>query len=412
MPERPFRVGAARRRITPPSEVGPVYRAGYKMMEAERLTGTVDEIFLRCMTVETKASRVIFLSLDLIGLFRDFTDALASRLAPQGIEPNSLIVATTHSHAAPDTMGAWGPSFGVSGYNQEYAEFLLTAAVDGVTEALESAAPAKPYLCVEETNLGVSNYREPDELNLVLWCLSFRGADGVIGSLISYSAQPELVPRNDDRISGDYPGEACRILDRELGGTTLFLLGPCGGMEPEGCEEGYETAHAYGRKLAEAVVDLVPKVGPVRGDTIAVRVREVELPVENDGFKLMMEHGIFETARRPPTARTTLSRIEIGEVAVFALPGESFPGIVAGAGPKDRILFVNQVNDSLGYFISPEHFRSEPVEWAEGHHFTGHELESLGQRAGEIIRKELISLAREPASSSPDHREADRGERG
>jgi hypothetical protein len=395
MPERPFRVGAARRRITPSPEVGPVYRAGYKMMEAERLTGTVDEIFLRCMTVETEATRVVFLSLDLIGLFRDFTDALASRLTPQGIEPKSLIVATTHSHAAPDTMGAWGPSFGVSGTNEQYAQFLLTAAADAVTEALASAGPARPYLCIEETNLGVGSFREPDELNLALWCLSFRGDGGVIGSLISYSAQPELAPRDDDRISGDYPGEACRILDRELGGTTLFLLGACGGMEPEGCEEGYEAAHAYGRKLAGAVIEMVPAGRPVQGDTLAVRVREVELPVENEGFKLMMEHGILETARRPPAARTTLSRIEIGEVAIFALPGESFPGIVAEIGPKDRALFINQVNDSLGYFIPPEQFRSEPVEWGEGHHFTGHELESLGQRAGEIIREELSRLSRE-----------------
>jgi hypothetical protein len=82
-------------------------------------------------------------------------------------------------------------------------------------------------------------------------------------------------------------------------------------------------------------------------------------------------------------------------VAIFALPGESFPGIVAEIGPKDRALFINQVNDSLGYFIPPEHFRSEPVEWWEGHHFTGHELESLGQRAGEIIREELSRLSRE-----------------
>lgn len=405
MPERPFRVGATRRKITPPPEVGPVYRAGYKMMEAERLTGTVDEIFLRCVTVENEATRVVLLSLDLIGLFRDFTDALAARLAPQGIEPSSLIVATTHSHAAPDTMGAWGPSFGVTGYNQEYAEFLLRTATDAVDEALTSAGPARPYLCIDEKNLGVRCFRDPQELNLALWCLSFRGEDGVVGSLISYSAQPELVPRDDDRISGDYPGEACRILDRELGGTTLFLLGACGGMEPEGCEAGYETAHAYGRKLADALLEMVPAGRPVGGDTLSVQMREVELPVENDGFKLMMEHGILETARRPPAASATLSRIEIGEVAIFTLPGESFPGIVAEIGPKDRTLFVNQVNDSLGYFIPPEHFRSEPVQWGEGHHFTGHELESLGRSAGEIIREALREPAPESASGDPVDRE-------
>jgi hypothetical protein len=182
-------------------------------------------------------------------------------------------------------------------------------------------------------------------------------------------------------------------------------------MEPEGCEEGYEAAHAYGRKLAGAVLEIVPKGRPIGGDTLAVRVREVELPVENDGFKLMMEHGILETARKPPAARATLSRVEIGEVAIFALPGESFPGIVAGIGPKDRTLFINQANDSLGYFIPPEHFRSEPVEWAEGHHFTGHELESLGQRAGEMIRENLSGLAWEQASYDPGSREAGGGEK-
>jgi hypothetical protein len=397
MLERPFRVGAAKKKITPSPELGPVYRAGYKMMGSERLTGAVDDIFLRCMVVEGGGKRAVFISLDLIGLFRDFTDALASRLAPQGVEPESLIVATTHSHASPDTMGAWGPAFGESGYNRQYGEFLLATAVDAVTEAQESAAPAKPYLCVEETDLGVANFREPEDLNLFLWCLCFRGAEGVIGTLVSYPAQPELVPRDDDRISAGYPGEACRILDRELGGTTLFLLGACGGMEPEGCEAGYETARAYGRKLADTVVDLMPRVEPVRGDTLGLTVREVELPVENDGFKLMMEHGIFETARKPPAARTTLSRVDIGEIAIFALPGESFPGIVAEIGPKDRALFINQVNDSLGYFIPPEQFRADPVEWAEGHHFTGHEIESLGPSAGGIIRDELRSLALEPA---------------
>ncbi len=393
MEQRPFKVGTARKKITPSPEMGPVYRAGYKMMEAEQLTGIVDDIYLRCLTVEAGAARVIFLSLDLIGLFRDFTEALALRLAPHGIEPEQLIVATTHSHAAPDTMGAWGPAFGQSGYNPEYAEFLLTTATEAVTSALESSRPARPYLCVEDVDLGVANFREPDELNLALWCLSFRGDEGVVGSLISYPAQPELVPRDDDKISGDYPGEACRILDRELGGTTLFLLGACGGMEPEGCEAGYEAAHAYGRKLASELLQLAPATRPIGGDTLTVTAREVELPVENEGFALMMEHQIFETARKPPTARTTLSRIEIGELSIFALPGESFPGIMAGIEPESPALLINQVNDSLGYFIPPEQFRPEPEPWREGHHFIGHELESLGRRAGEIIQRELRKLA-------------------
>jgi hypothetical protein len=290
-------------------------------------------------------------------------------------------------------MGLWGPSLDESGYNERYGEFLLEAAADSIVRALESARPAQAFFSFEEVNLGIANYREPDELSLALWRLSFEAADGNVGSLISYPAQPELAPRDDDRISAGYPGEACRLLDQKFGGTTLFLLGVCGGMEPEGCEKGYDEAHAYGRKLAETLTSLAQKAGPLSGSELAVTTAEVELPVENPGFHLMMEAGVIKTSQRPPNVLTTISRVDIGDISILTVPGESFPGIVAGIGQKGRTLFINQVNDSLGYFIPPDQFRTEPTEWAEGHHFTGHELESLGREAGGIIRRELIRLA-------------------
>lgn len=392
MPEFPFKVGTAKTNITPTPDMGPAYRAGYKMGEAERLTSVVDDLFLRCLSIEKGPARIVFLSLDLIGLFRDFTEELAEKITPQKIRFENLLVATTHTHSGPDTMGLWGPSIDQSGYNERYGKFLLRACADAVTYAIKSARPANAFLAFEEKNLGVVNYRNPGELNLDLWRLSFNGKDGHIGSLISYTAQAELTPRNDDRISAGYPGEACRLLDEKFGGTTLFLLGSCGGMEPEGSEKGYDEAHAYGRKLAQEIIRLAQNPRPLRGENLAVTTTEVELPIENPGFQMMMESGMIRTSQRPPMARTTICKAEIGDLTIFALPAESFPGIVSGIGKKGHTLFINQVNDSLGYLIPLEQFRSEPKEWAEGHHFTGHELESLGKEAGKIIRQELLKL--------------------
>jgi len=393
MTTQPFKVGAAKRNILPAPEMGPAYRAGYKMGEAERLTKAIDEIFLRCLSIESDGTKVVFLSLDLIGLFRDFTDELAARLAPQGLTPENLIVATTHMHSGPDTMGLWGPSFGESGYNDKYGEFLLDASADAIVEALASARPCQAYFSFEEKNLGVANHREPDELNLDLWCLTFKDNDTSIGSLFSYTAQPELAPRDDDRISGDYPGEACRQLEKNLGETALFLLGACGGMEPEGCEKGYDAAHEYGRKLAAELLKMSNEALPLSGTTLSVSTTRIELPVENPGFRMMMESGMIRTSQKPPNAMSTISKVRIGELTIFTVPGESFPGIISGIGAKGKTLFINQINDSLGYFLPPEQFRTEPVEWAEGHHFTGHELESLGRAAGDVIRSELLRIS-------------------
>ncbi len=392
MSERPFRVGAAIRKITPAPDVGLVYRAGYKMGEAERITGVVDDIFLRCLSIENDAERILFFSFDVIGLFRDFKNALTSKLSRHVIAPENLIVAATHMHSGPDTMGLWGPSPGESGYNEKYGEFLIETAAEAAEEAIKTARPARALFAYDDKNLGVSNFREPDAMRLALWGIFFEADGGAVGSLVSYTAQPELAPRDDDRISAGYPGEACRLLDEKLGGTTLFLLGACGAMEPEGCEKGYEEAHAYGRRLAEELSEMARSARPIAGDTLSVESAEVRLPVENPGFRMMMEAGIIHTSQRPPEAVTTISKVEIGEITIVTTPGESFPGIVAGVGESGHTLFIDQVNDSLGYFIPPEQFRPEPVEWAEGRHFTGHELESLGRSAGGIIRAELLRL--------------------
>jgi hypothetical protein len=164
-------------------------------------------------------------------------------------------------------------------------------------------------------------------------------------------------------------------------------------MEPEGCEKGYDEAHAYGKKMAEELLRIASTADTISDAALSVEAEQVRLPVENPGFQMMMEAGVIRTSQRPPDVLTTISKIRIGGITIFALPGESFPGIVRDIGKNGETLFIDQVNDSLGYFIPPEQFRPEPVEWAEGHHFTGHELESLGRGAGGAIRKGLLKLA-------------------
>jgi hypothetical protein len=388
----PFRAGAAKAKITPSPDMGPVYRAGYKMGEAEQLHGVVDDIYVRCLTIENDGTRIAFVSFDLIGLLRDFTLELASRLKTEGIKPEHLLVATTHTHSGPDTMGLWGPSIDASGYNEVYGDFLLDTAAASVKRALASAQPAQAFFAFEEKNLGATNYHSPSDINLDLWRLMFKGKKQVVGSLISYPAQPELTPRHADKISAGYPGEACAVLDKKSGGTTLFLLGACGGMEPEGCEKGFDAAHAYGRKLSDAVLELTKKTRPISDDSLSVTSREISLPIENPGFQMMMEAGMIRTSQRPPNGTSTISKVLIGDIVILTVPGEPFPGIVAGIGQKGQTLFVSQINDSLGYFIPPEDFNPEPKPFEEGEHFTSHELESLGIKSGEIIRRELDRL--------------------
>lgn len=99
--------GAAKRIITPALGRGTVYLAGFDANQ--RATGMHDDLYAR---------------------------ALALRVA-------SKVVACTHTHSGPDTLGLWGPSRFDSGANPQYQDWLRAQIVEAALEAVADLRPAQ-----------------------------------------------------------------------------------------------------------------------------------------------------------------------------------------------------------------------------------------------------------------------------
>jgi hypothetical protein len=121
-----LRAGAAQSVITPqlPREHA-VYLAGFGHNRVA--SGVHDDLYARCLAIEIAAQTLVVCSVDLIGLFYD--DVLTIRRAFQQKAPGAsfLAVASTHTHAGPDTLGLYGPKPLATGIDGRYMDWTVAS---------------------------------------------------------------------------------------------------------------------------------------------------------------------------------------------------------------------------------------------------------------------------------------------
>src|SRR4051794_15181433 len=105
-----LKAGAAAVKITPSLD-RTVYIAGY---DNNRVAESIhDDLWARALVLDDGKTRMAFVSCDLIGLsnfrIRQFRSAVRS------VPSENVLIACTHVHSGPDTLGLWGPDHGKTG---------------------------------------------------------------------------------------------------------------------------------------------------------------------------------------------------------------------------------------------------------------------------------------------------------
>ena len=104
-----MKIGYAQNVITPSLD-RPVYLAGFG--QNRRATTIHDDLYARALTIQTENTTLVLVALDLIGFFRpDVLQVFETLKASKAFKvPNpQIVIASTHTHHGPDTMGLWGP---------------------------------------------------------------------------------------------------------------------------------------------------------------------------------------------------------------------------------------------------------------------------------------------------------------
>lgn len=345
-------VGTAKVPVTPQK---PVYLAG--LGHGRLSVGVHDELFARALVVCEGSKVVALVGVDSIGVMRDHLLPLKEKLAARGV---LLLLGSTHDHSSPDTIGLWGPEPGVSGFDEEYMELLLSGVEEAVEKALEEAGRGVLELGSAALPQGVAkNTRNPDLLDREIPFIIARSRGRAVATLVNFGLHPEVLWRDNRLMTADFVHYLCRELEEAVGGVAVFLNGALGGMvTPDVADRTFEEAERVGVTLARAVLERISraKARVEASCELAFASKPVELPVHNALLAEAARAGIVK--RRvgdPPTVETEVSVLELRPFAsVAALPGEPLPAVglrVKGMLGRPYRFLVSLCNDEIGYII-------------------------------------------------------------
>jgi hypothetical protein len=375
-----WRVGHGAVPITPDGSEGVLYLAGY---DDRSMASVRDALEAHALALECDGDAVMVLSLDLLGLMRP--DALALQEAVRtavGAPGLEVLVACTHTHAAPDLVGLWGPSAGQSGVNPCYRQRVLAAGAAAGAAAWRARRPAS-FRGARAWVGGVAhNARDPGLLDPWLTSLSWRDATGeTVARILHFACHPEVLGRGDRRASADLAGAARRVAAGLLGGPSVYWQGALGGMVTPQLlpgEAGEQALVRLGLLLGGAAADLAAREVPLRGG-LSVRRTAVELPLENPRFAAAAAAGVLprppEQRAQGPVVISSAGVLDLGPVRWLLAPGEVLPALARewsarGAAAADSAPeawppgILGLCDDEVGYILRPADFH--PGRYEEG----------------------------------------------
>jgi hypothetical protein len=393
-PAPALRFGFAKREITPVLGATPVYMAGFG--HDRKASSVHDPLWARAVAVSDGRQKIAIVSLDLIGFFH--ADVLKARERLQQQAPGAvLIVASTHDHEGPDTMGLWGRGSFSSGVDPSYLERVRRAIVEAAADALGRLKPARLVLAKIRTSGLIEDGRLPRVIDDTLVAMRVVGEDGAtLGSIINWSSHPEALGGSNIAISSDFPHFLRARMEERLGGTCVFLVGAIGGlMTPLGLQltgptgvpvpqDSFEFAQAVGERAADAALEALRSGQPSTSEALEHRSATVFVPLENRLFRLAMFLGVLDrqvvSGGQPASAlfgddlSTEIGYLRLGDAEVLLVPAEIYPELVLGGiqdpqdpaadfpgAARERALFTllrseyklvfGLANDEIGYVI-------------------------------------------------------------
>lgn len=339
-------------------------------------TGKHDDLWARAIVLEYETTKIAIVSIDVIGYYSKanyYGLGEIRKLVDPKLGVNEILVASTHDHEAPDTIGAWGPNALSDGKYPKYLRFIDRQIAKAINKA--AASTVRTVMKLGSTDPLVSpsiagmqtrtRGRPPDFFDQELRVMQFFDGsrtrlDRVIATVINWNTHPESMESGNTLITSDFPHAVREAVERKYGGTAIYISGDIGAVEIIGDsnnktddrirfdgkeyplksnskrpEYTFERTEAIGRDVAKAVFDALGRSEWSGVSGIDLKKATLRAPMDNVGYLLLASKGVLDTMPMPregerPDLETTVYAITIGDAQIITAPGELFPEVFYG----------------------------------------------------------------------------------
>lgn len=394
-----MKIGYAQNVITPALDK-PVYMAGFG--NNRRAMTVHDDLYARALAIQTDQTTLILVALDLIGFFRpdvlQIIETLKASETFRGFNPQ-IIIASTHTHHGPDTMGLWGPDDKTRGVDAEYMSVIKQKIVDAIRGSLSALQPASiKWTSVHVPGLA-KNARNPEIVDDELTLAQFANEEGkTLVTLFNFPCHPEVLWEHNPNITADYPGYLRGEIEKQTGAPCIFFSGALGGMmTPDVKDHSFEEAEFMGKKLADDGLKALSIVTSNQLSEISVEKREVKARLTNILYKIAFKRKLLpDTRDKKGYLITEVNLLKIGGLWFATVPGELLPKLglqlkawIKEAGAKVAGV-IGLANDEVGYILPTEDFKYPWNPFKPGAHYE--ETNSIGKEIAPKVMDALKEL--------------------
>lgn len=271
-----LKAGAAKRDITPQE---PVPMWGYGERHAELSSGTLDPLEAAAVVLQVGKSKLAIVGLD---LGRSPSESSLQRIRERikseaGIEHS--FIAGSHTHHGPvlelnDEKGKGKGRFDASIRYYQLMEDRIVAAIVEADKALVSVKLASGVREIDGFNRNRHTKLQPPPVDRTLAVLRFDDATTgrPVAVIVNFTGHPTSISAKTLEFSADYVGAMKRTVEKEFGGTTVFMQGASGDISINKGERGDHTE--FGAALGREVVKLASSLSPTLPNKASLVVKE------------------------------------------------------------------------------------------------------------------------------------------
>lgn len=317
-------------------------------------TGIHDRLTCRTLALELYGERFSVTAVDALGLsIERIASARERALAGLGdaVRPAAerIVIASTHTHQAPDTVGVFGPSL-TPGWDEEYLQRIERGIAESIQAAFDALQPAELLLAEFVADRGfVIDIDSPDIRDPLVSLFQVRtDRREVIATVIAAANHPEAAWAENTLLSADYPGVLRERLEQRFGGTAIFFSADLGLMQTpdRSAPAGFERVLHIGAAYANAAISALEQAAVIAPERLrpSFAATRIPMPLQNVELYAGIVSGVVEgyarslySSESPPCAGALacldapVAALRLGdELTIVTIPGEITPELVLG----------------------------------------------------------------------------------
>jgi neutral ceramidase len=289
-----YQAGVATQIITPTE---PLWMAGYANRTAPA-QAKATELYVKALAFrEPNGKLFVLVTSDLLGLTREFSEAVAAEVKRRHNIPRERIMLTaSHTHCGPVTQGLLADMYPLDEGQRKavavYTARLRQAFINTIDSAIAKLKPADLSHGMGQARFAV-NRRLVNKFNIVTIGVNPEGPtdhrvpvlrvadanDKTIAIVFGYACHNTTLSYN--RWSGDYAGYAQAELEARYPNAVAMFWAGCGGDQNPNPRGNPDLAQRHGKELADAVTEVLKaELKPITRASDA-RYRTIELDYAN-----------------------------------------------------------------------------------------------------------------------------------